>query len=178
MHDGETATSGKRTGTRLRTASTRLLTRFLNPVGHRRLIHCDADPPKRSSEAGSLATRSCANAPRDRGGGVLCRPESGSDQRRNGTQDVNDPASRPARRPHGRFGVVHVLGSACRTSEPMSGSCAAHPWRLAAGNCAGKRPRFEHSRHGTLSRPSVRPGAEYTTRKSYGKFRLRARYLR
>jgi hypothetical protein len=38
-------------------------------------------------------------------GAAFCAaPDRGSDQRRNGTQDVNDPASGPMTRPRGRSG--------------------------------------------------------------------------
>ena len=54
-----------------------------------------------------------------RDGAAFCAArDRGSDQRRNGTQDVNDPVSGPATRPQGPFGVVHVLGSACRRFLP------------------------------------------------------------
>jgi hypothetical protein len=49
------------------------------------------------------------------GAAFYAAPDSSSDQHGNGTQDVNDPASGPAMRPQGRSGVVHVLGSACRS---------------------------------------------------------------
>ena len=42
-------------------------------------------------------------------------PDSRPDQRRYGTQDVNDPMYGPATHHAGRRGVVHVLGSACRS---------------------------------------------------------------
>jgi hypothetical protein len=61
----------------------------------------------------------------------------GSDQRRNGTQDVNDPASGPEMRPRGPFGVVHVLGSECRShGTPRGDKRAAHSARHAAGYLA------------------------------------------
>jgi hypothetical protein len=54
----------------------------------------------------------------------------------------------------------------------MSGNRAAHSWRSRGGKSCGKRARFEHSRcapcHGL---PRVHD-AEYTTRKSSGKFVL------
>ena len=40
----------------------------------------------------------------DRWGGVLCRPHAGSDERKNGTQDVNDPVYGPATQSKGRSG--------------------------------------------------------------------------
>ena len=49
-------------------------------------------------------------------GAAFCAaPDAGSDQRRSGTQDVNDPVYGPTTRPDGPVGVVHVLGSACRS---------------------------------------------------------------
>jgi hypothetical protein len=96
--------SEEKEGTRLRAALTRSSTRLLNPVVHPRSsrgasVLYGSPPCQRLVRA-----RHCASVRRDRRGGVLCRLCQGSDQRRNGTQDVNDPASSPAMRPEGRSG--------------------------------------------------------------------------
>ena len=102
---------GREGGNRVRTASTRLLTRFLNPVGHRRSFAAKTiracSPRRKARWLQELARICCATD----GAAFYAAPDSGSDQHGNGTQDVNDPASRLVTSPDGRSGVVHVLGS-------------------------------------------------------------------
>ncbi len=106
---------------RLRTASTRPSTRFLDPL-------CAGDDMDLAPTAGMdlrsedvVAACTCADALRVEWGGVLCGLREGSDQRRSGTQDVNDPVSSPPTRHVDGPGVVHVLGSPCRAdSETMA----------------------------------------------------------
>jgi hypothetical protein len=53
----------------------------------------------------ALCLQGVARARRATDGAALsAAPDSDSDQRRTGTQDVNDPASGPAMRPEGRSG--------------------------------------------------------------------------
>src|SRR5262249_8370773 len=73
------------------------------------------------------------------GAAFSAAPDDGSDQRRNGTQDVNDPMYGPATRPKGPVGVVHVLGSACGVRNRDQGAaarrkCLPHATRYAHGS--------------------------------------------
>ena len=53
-------------------------------------------------------------------GAAFCAaPDAGSDQRRSGTQDVNDPVSGPPTQLESAAGVVHVLGSTCGVAGKM-----------------------------------------------------------
>ena len=61
-----------------------------------------------------MAARTCGTGRASDGAAFCAAPDRGSDQRRNGTQDVNDPVCGFATRPGGPVGVVHVLGSSCR----------------------------------------------------------------
>lgn len=96
-------------------SSTPPSTPFLNPptVGGRlRRGHRHSHEAWRSNV---LSTKPLPPRRRSTAGAAFCAVlMSSSESDPNGTQDVNDPASVPRRRPRWRFGVVHVLGSRCR----------------------------------------------------------------
>jgi len=71
------------------------------------------------------------------GAAIYAAPDTGSDQRRNGTQDVNDPASGPAMRPEGRSGSFTSWVPRVAIIELMNWAIAARFRSVApAGNLA------------------------------------------
>lgn len=66
--------TGEQRGDLLRTASTRSSTPFLNPLAHRRPTSLSGPSSAASAPRTPCAFKGCASVPRDRWGGVLCRP--------------------------------------------------------------------------------------------------------
>ena len=82
---------------------------------------------------------------RGAGAAAFCAaPVRGSDQRRSGTQDVNDPVSGPATRPQGPSGSFTSWVPRVAVIEHISDDRARHSWRRAARMFAEGRLRFEY----------------------------------